>query len=94
LKEQLVGFMEGEAAVPEVADNFYAQANVKSVEGSTVLHGAFVAMIVISSISIVVYGVIYFKQNEKLKMLMSSSRVPDSAVEDNIPPPSGTLVMA
>jgi len=83
LKITLEGFLEGEAQIPEVADDFYAAPVIK-VKKSTFVTALLVIVGVIVLVSTVIYLIIFKRQQATIKKLMSTSRVPDSAKDEGV----------
>lgn len=81
LKETMEGFLEGEVAIPEVADDFYA-APVIEVKESTIVTTLLSVAVVFLFVSAIVYVIVFRKQHATIKYLMSASRVPTSATEE------------
>jgi len=74
------GFLEGEVAIPEIADDFYA-APVITVKESIIATTLLSVVLVVLVVSAIVYVIVFRKQHATIKYLMSASREPDSATE-------------
>jgi hypothetical protein len=69
------GFLEGEVAIPEVADNFYA-APVIEVKESSIAAILLSVTGVLSFGSAILYVVVFRKQHASIEYLKSATRVP------------------